>query len=80
MRPGRVRVTDTYDGAAHSVVYTGDDDLVLVYTENDDHHHSPDGRIVARRSPDRGETWSARSYFHNPTGRDVTIGRRHPEF
>jgi hypothetical protein len=69
---GRVATTDTYDGAAHGVVQTADDDLVLVYTENDNHHHSPDGRIVARRSSNRGATWSDRTYLHNPSARDVT--------
>lgn len=70
--PGRVATTNTYDGAAHGVVYTAEDDLILVYTENDYHHHSPDGRIVSRRSLDCGATWSDRIYLHNPPSRDVT--------
>jgi hypothetical protein len=43
-----------------------------VYTQNDEHHHSPDGRIAIRRSSDRGHTWSDPTLIHDEPGRDAT--------
>lgn len=70
--PGRVAQTSTYDGATHNVIQVANDDLLLVYTENDDHHHSPDGRIALRRSRDSGRTWSESRAIHNEPRRDAT--------
>lgn len=70
--PGRVAETDTYDGAAHQVVECSNQDLLLIYTQNDAHHHSPDGRIAVRRSEDYGHSWSEPTAIHDPTGRDAT--------
>lgn len=79
--PHRIAVTDTYDGATHNIVQANNGDLLLVYTQNHSAHFSTDGRVVARRSTDGGQTWSCPQELHNDPNRDATSPSivNHPE-
>lgn len=54
--PGPVAETDSYDNEPY-LVRTGGDDLLCVYRRASA-HVSDDGRLVARRSGDRGHAWT----------------------
>jgi Neuraminidase (sialidase) len=69
--PSRVADTPTYDGAVTQLIETNSGDLLLFYHQSDIGHTAPDGRIVLRRSTDRGETWTEPRIIHDESDRDV---------
>jgi len=69
--PSRVSDTPTHDGAVTQLVGTESGDLLLFYHQSDTGHMTPDGRVVLRRSTDRGETWTELRITHNEPDRDI---------
>jgi hypothetical protein len=69
--PSPASDTSTYDGTVTRLIETKSGDLLLFYHQSDIGHTAPDGRIVLRRSTDRGEMWTESRIIHDESDRDV---------